>query len=176
MHFRSQRNDSDHGWNWFGDAALLPESYNGNDKRATFANAANFGTGGENGSEILVGWAERWRGQGSMTGETDHYVVSRATREGILIGQPWSINGGPGPGSLTNEPTGWGEDNNCKNPVHGGDNNLSVSPSMLPTASNPIAAPMTSPPKPVRLPARVLAPMSFLGLISFPVTMFALHR
>ena len=109
-HFRSQRTSLDYGWTWFGDAGLFPESYAGADKRVTFANAANFGVGGENAPEILVGWAERHRGQLSTQGETDHYVVSRATREGILVGQPWSLGGGSG--SLSTESTGWGEDNN----------------------------------------------------------------
>ena len=109
-HFRSHRTSLDYGWNWFGDAGLFPESYAGANKRVTFANAANFGVGGENASEILVGWAERRRGQMAAMGTTDHFVVSRATREGVLIGQPWSLGGGSG--SLSTENTGWGEDNN----------------------------------------------------------------
>jgi len=109
-HFRSQRTSLDYGWTWFGDDGLFPESYAGADKRVTFVNAANFGVGGENAPEILVGWAERYMPQNSAVGETSHYVVSRATREGVLIGQPWSLGGGSG--SLSTEPTGWGEDNN----------------------------------------------------------------
>eukprot|EP00036_Acanthoecidae_sp_10tr_P020616 CAMPEP_0206300052 /NCGR_PEP_ID=MMETSP0106_2-20121207/7503_1 /ASSEMBLY_ACC=CAM_ASM_000206 /TAXON_ID=81532 /ORGANISM="Acanthoeca-like sp., Strain 10tr" /LENGTH=1043 /DNA_ID=CAMNT_0053730765 /DNA_START=38 /DNA_END=3170 /DNA_ORIENTATION=- len=112
-HFRAHRGQPGFDWNWFGDAALFAESYPGNDRRVTFANAANFGRGGENASEVLVGWAERWRWNSARAGGTDHFVLSRATRDGTLIGQPWALHGGPG--SVSPEATGWGEDNNWVN-------------------------------------------------------------
>ena len=121
VHFRQHRSDPDYAWNWFGEkAAEFPEAYPGADRRVGFANVANFGVGGENASEVLVGWAERQQGQINNCqhnnvgcGQTDHFVVARADRNGKLIGQPWSLQGGIG--SLSSEPTGWGEDNNCKN-------------------------------------------------------------
>ena len=117
-HFRQHRDEPAYAWNWFGEkAAEFPEAYPGDDRRVSFANAANFGLGGENASEILVGWAERGQRQINSHqhnnvggGQTDHFVVSRADRNGKLIGQPWSLQGGNG--SLSCEPTGWGEDNN----------------------------------------------------------------
>ena len=106
MHFREHRNTTP--WNWF-DPPVPDGGYSYLDRRVGLANAANFGLGGENADEVLVGWSERIQFQGVA----DHYVVARADRNGNLLGDPVSLQGGVG--SATSEPTGWGEDSNWAN-------------------------------------------------------------
>ena len=96
-YFQEHRDDPEFQWNWFTERESTVGGgggYPGGDRRVGLANAANFGLGGEDAAEVLVGWSEHVRSI-FQSGISDHYVVSRADRTGRLVGEPWSLQVAP---------------------------------------------------------------------------------